>query len=169
MRARLPLEHVHHLGVPDAIDVRLRLRAEAAVEVIRDLLGGRNTDVVRQEVVHPAHESAQRDRERRVVMRLLCDRVHARVGAPRPLDPDLGAVHPRPHLLDHARDGERIRLRLPPRVARPEVLDGEEKPYLKSFTRTGMFAKPVSFDTWSMTPTEILPGPGSMISSMEYV
>lgn len=41
--------------------------------------------------------------------------------------------------------------------------------YRRSFTSTGMFAKPVSFETWSMTPTEILPGPGSMMSSMEYV
>ena len=138
VRVRGEGEDVGDRRVPDAVAVGLRLRGEAAVEVVADVLGCGDADVVRQEVVDAEDEPARRDFERDVGVRALRPRVDAGVGAPGALDAHGRAEEPRQRLLDDLLHADGVRLRLPSGVARAEVLKGEEdaqRGYCTTFRR----------------------------------
>ena len=124
---RFPLEDVHHSGVPDVVRVRLRFRGKAAMEIVRHFFDARDADVVRQQIVHAEDQTARRNRKRRVEVRALCERVHARVGASRAFDANRLVEQLRQRLFDERLHADRVRLRLPAGVARAEVLEGEEE------------------------------------------
>ena len=93
-----------------------------------DLANCLDPDVVRQERVQPQDESALGDGERNVGVRVLCERVNARVGAPGTFQHDALLERRFERLLDVLLDRRRVDLPLPAREAGPEVLDREQDP-----------------------------------------
>ena len=91
VRVRLAREDVRDVGVPDAVVVRLRLRPEAAVEVVRDGSTAVSADVMRQEVVDAEDQPARRGSRKA--------RPHARAARPRARPQ---SVRPAPSMLTGA-------------------------------------------------------------------
>src|SRR5258708_7427929 len=125
-RVRLIGENVGNLSTPDLINVTLRFRGEAAVEIIRYRLDGGDADVVREKVVESLAKAARLDPERHIGMCALRACVNARICPPGSFDADRFSEHRGQRILDHVLDSGRVRLRLPAGVTRAKVLKREE-------------------------------------------
>src|SRR2546430_6208482 len=93
MRVGLVRKDIRYLVIPDAIQLALQFRRDAAVKVAGDRLDVRDADVVRQQVVDALPKAAWFDRDRYVRMCTLAAGVDARIRPPGPFDADDGPEH----------------------------------------------------------------------------
>ena len=125
MPGAIPMERRRRGAIEDAIFINAGTAIAPGVKGIRDDLDFFDRDVSRRERVESALDAVRIETLVRMEIDDLPQRMHARVGAPRPCHTDGLSQKCQNRSFENRLDGFAARLDLPAVVIRPIVFDGE--------------------------------------------